>query len=134
MGQQPKQGLAVVAVKPTDGGEQLRQRQPLERVRMQQPFPTREAAQPLRVGGVLERLLVVRALGDVEREDGDVGAVEGPLQREQLEEQHAESPHVGRLVVRSRVNQLRREVEGRAADSYGEAGVRRERLGDAEVA
>ena len=42
----------------------------------------------------------VRALGDVEREDGDVVAVEGANQREQLEEQHAQRPDVGGLAIR----------------------------------
>jgi hypothetical protein len=42
----------------------------------------------------------VRALGDVEREDGNVVAVEGARQREQFEEQHAQRPHVGGLAVR----------------------------------
>eukprot|EP00964_Phaeocystis_antarctica_P123311 scaffold86973_cov50-Phaeocystis_antarctica.AAC.1 len=104
--------LALIAVEAADGGEQLGQRQPLLRVGVQQLFLAREPAHPLRIGGELERLLVVSAVGDGEGEDGDVAAVEGPLQREQLEEQHAQRPHVGGLAV----------------------GLRRERLGDAEVA
>ena len=96
-------GVDLVAA---DGGEQLGQRQPLVRVGVQQLFLAREAAHPLRVGRELERLLVVRAVGDGEGEDGDVAAVEGPLQREQLEEQHAQRPHVGGLAVRLRVDEL----------------------------
>ena len=124
-------GVDLVAA---DGGEQLGQRQPLVRVGVQQLFLAREAAHPLRVGRELERLLVVRAVGDGEGEDGDVAAVEGPLQREQLEEQHAQRPHIGGLAVRRRADKLGREVEGRAAGGHGEVGERREPLGDAEVA
>ena len=104
------------------------------RVGVQQLLLARETAHPLRVGGEIERLVVVGAIGDVKREDGDVAAVEGPLQREQLEEQYPQRPHVAGLAVRLRVDELGREVEGCAAGGHGEVGERRERLGDAEVA
>ena len=58
----------------------------------------------------------VRALGDVEREDGDVVAVEGTRQREQFEEQHAQRPRVGGLAVRLGLDQLGREVERPAGE------------------
>lgn len=99
-------GLAPVAGKAADGGEQLGQRQPLVRVEVQQLLLARKAAQPLRVRGALERFLVVLAVGDGDGEAGDVVAVEGPLQREQLEEEHAQRPHVAGLAVGLRVDEL----------------------------